>query len=354
MLNLYPQPLILLLIGLLSTITSVVLPPRTMVFLIVVILVSTNYPVVMDAIQQRKKNRQQPVEVPEEQTAAFTSTPETRITTSSQPDTRKRYRKNEFNRIVASLQAEASILVVGDIGSGKTLLATDVARALEDEGFQVVLIEPKTQKQLLLDIASQLGTSHTDINGKGLSLKQLETAITFYLQNNTAFLIVDDAQRCDVRFRTWLKDISRKTPILLLATSPPKTDVFINLARLELRPLPEYAIREIMEQASLARGSNLSANDLARLQERVGGNPMLAKRAVDEEYIGVDTEAGDHKQYFDLTPLILLIGVAFTIVRFIALGSNNPALYMLAGSSGALFMGASYTLRSLPKESRRF
>jgi len=326
-----------------------------MVFLIVVILVSSNYSVVIDTIQHWKEDRQQPVEVPEEQSIpVIQNTAETQSGTSPQPDTRKRYRKNEFNRIVASLQAEASILVVGDIGSGKTLLATDVTKALQDEGFQVVLIEPKTHKQLLLDITSQLGIESTDVNGKGLSLKDLETAIAFYLQNNIAFLIVDDAQRCDVRFRTWLKNISRKTPMLLLATSPPKTDVFINLARLELRPLPEYAIREIMEQASLARGSNLSANDLARLQERVGGNPMLAERAVDEEYIGVDIEAGDHKQYFDLTPIILLVGVAFTIVRFIALGSNNPALYMLAGSSGALFMGVSYALRSLPRESRRF
>ncbi len=326
-------------------------------FLVVVILVRTNWPILTNAILRWKLKRQQPAqrESDEQKSTLSSLSNEAQSSSMPQPDTRKRYRKNEFNRIVASLRAAASILVVGEIGSGKTLLFNDVAEHLQNEGFEVIAIEPKTHKQILLDIAEQLDIEKVDVKtNKGLSTNQLEAVIAVHLQNNTAFLLVDDAHRCDVRFRSWLKNISRKTPMLLLATNPPKTDVFINLARLELRPLPEYAIREIMENAALFRQSNLSVNDLARLQERVGGNPMLALRAVDEEFIGVDIEAGDHKQYFDMTPVILLFGVGFTIMRFIALGSSNPALYMLAGSAGALFMGASYAMRSLPKESRRF
>jgi AAA domain len=329
------------------------------VFLVVVILVRTNWPILTNAVREWKLKRQQFLHyLPSVQVSSKIPTQEVIMPDTPpeivQPEMRKRYRKNELNRILASLRAAASILVVGETGSGKSLLFNDTIAQLEGEGFQVIAISTNTHKELLLDIAAQLGIEKVDINNKKLSIYQLQAAITVYLQNNTAFLLVDDAHKCDVKFRSWLKDISRKTPMLLLATNPPKTDVFINLARLELRPLPEYAIREIMESAAIFRQSNLSVNDLARLQERVGGNPMLALRAVDEEFIGVDTEAGDHKQYFDMTPVILLFGVGFTIVRFIALGSSNPALYMLAGSSGALFMGASYAMRSLPKESRRF
>lgn len=80
--------------------------------------------------------------------------------------------------------------------------------------------------------------------------------------------------------------------MLLLATDPPRSDVFSNLVRIELTPLPEYAIRELMEQAAQERGVSLQPHELARLSERARGNPMLAQRVVEEEYLGVDIKAG--------------------------------------------------------------
>jgi hypothetical protein len=61
--------------------------------------------------------------------------------------------------------------------------------------------------------------------------------------------------------------------------------MFYQRSRIELAPLPEYAIREIMVAAALERGISLKNSDLSKLQERAGGNPMLAQRAVDEEYL---------------------------------------------------------------------
>ncbi len=108
-----------------------------------------------------------------------------------------------------------------------------------------------------------------------------------------------------------------------------------------------------MEQAALERGINLKPHELARLQERVGGNPMLAARVIDEEYLGLDIEAGDHRRYLDITPLVLLVGVCFVVIRFIGLGTSNQALYVFGGILAAVFMGLSRLLYSLPRESRR-
>jgi hypothetical protein len=33
-------------------------------------------------------------------------------------------------------------------------------------------------------------------------------------------------------------------------------------------------------------------------------------------------EGADHRRYFDITPLILVVGVIFVIMRFIGLGTN--------------------------------
>jgi ABC-type dipeptide/oligopeptide/nickel transport system ATPase subunit len=264
------------------------------------------------------------------------------------------YRQSELNRLKASLLANGSILVVGEEGSGKSTLANAVVESLIEDGFTLAFIEPATPKQMLKEIAEQLEVETQNLEGKALTADQLKRAIATYLSNNTAFLVIDDAHICEAKFRLWLKQLRRENiPMLLLATDPPRSDVFISIPRIELKPLPEYAIRELMEQAALERGISLRAAELAKLQERAGGNPMLAQRAIDEEYLGLEVEGADHRRYFDITPLILLVGVGFVIMRFIGLGTSNQALYIFGGIAAAVFLGLSRLLYNLPREDRR-
>jgi hypothetical protein len=108
-----------------------------------------------------------------------------------------------------------------------------------------------------------------------------------------------------------------------------------------------------MKNAAVDRAIALTAADLSKLQERAGGNPMLAIRAIEEEYLGIEIEGADHRRYFDITPLMLIAGVFFVIMRFIGLGTNNQALYIFSGISAAIFLGLSRLLYSLPREDRR-
>lgn len=264
------------------------------------------------------------------------------------------YRQAELNRVTASLLANAAILIVGEEGSGKSILGNAVVEKLTDDGFLVAFIEPTTPKQMLVEIAQQLEVATEDLEGKSLTVDKLKRAIADFLGENTAFLILDDAQSCDVKFRLWLKQLRRKgVPMLVLATDPPRSDIFINIPRIELKPLPEKAVREIMKAAALERMIDLSAADLSKLQSRAGGNPMLAIRAIEEEYLGLDIEGADHRRYFDITPLILVVGVIFVIMRFIGLGTGDQALYIFGGIAAAIFIGLSRLLYSLPQEERR-
>lgn len=264
------------------------------------------------------------------------------------------YRQNDLNRIVASLLAKGSILVAGEEGSGKSVLAHAVISQLQNDGFTVAFVEPASTKQMLLEIAEQLGVEIHSLEGKALSADHLKVKIADFLKENTAFLIVDDCHNCDSRFRTWLKLLKRVgIPMAIFAKNPPKTDIFSNLPPLVLYPLPEYAIREIMEQAALSRGLNLKNSDLARLQERAGGNPMLASRAIDEEYLGLEVEAADHGRYVDTTPLILIVGVFLMVLRFLGMGTNNHALYIFSGIGAVIFLGFSRLLYNLPQENKR-
>lgn len=60
------------------------------------------------------------------------------------------YRQAELNRTTASLKANGAILIAGEDGSGKSVLAGAVVENLQDEGYMVAFIEPATPKQMLL------------------------------------------------------------------------------------------------------------------------------------------------------------------------------------------------------------
>ena len=264
------------------------------------------------------------------------------------------YRQAELNRITAALLANGAILIVGEEGSGKSVLANAVVEKLNDDGFLVAFIEPATPKQMLLEIAQEFNIASEDLEGKSLSVDKLKRAIAQFLEENTAFLILDDAQSCDMKFRIWLKQLRRQgVPMLVLATDPPRTDIFIKIPRIELKPLPEKAIRQIMINAAVERKIALRPTDLSRLQERAGGNPMFAIRAIEEEYLGLDVEGSDHRRYFDITPLILIVGVIFVIIRFVGLGTGDQTLYIFGGIAAAIFLGLSRLLSTLPQEEKR-
>ncbi|PHJ59075.1 9-O-acetyl-N-acetylneuraminate esterase [Nostoc linckia z18] len=266
----------------------------------------------------------------------------------------KIYRQAELNRTTASLLANGAILIAGEDGSGKSVLANAVVEKLQTDGFMVAFIEPATPKQMLLEIAHQFDIPTEDLEGKSLTADKLKRAIADFLESNTAFLVLDDAHACDAKFRMWLKQLRRSNvPMLLLATDPPRIDIFINIPRIELKPLPESTIREIMIAAALERGISLKPAEMAKIQSRAGGNPTLAIRSVEEEYLGLEVEEGDHRRYFDITPLILLAGIAFVIMRFIGLGTSDQALYIFGGIAAAIFLGLSRLLYNLPRESQR-
>ncbi|MCC5670621.1 ATP-binding protein [Nostoc sp. CHAB 5784] len=128
------------------------------------------------------------------------------------------YRQAELNRTTASLLANGAILIAGEDGSGKSVLASAVVEKLQDDGFTVAFIEPATPKQMLLEIAHQFDIPTEDLEGKSLTADKLKRAIPTYCEENTAFLVLDDAHACDAKFRMWLKQLKRNgVPMLLLA-----------------------------------------------------------------------------------------------------------------------------------------
>lgn len=264
------------------------------------------------------------------------------------------YRSAEKNRIIAALQANSSLLVVGEAGCGKSTLGKRVATELEDLGFAVVLTAPNSSKQMLKSIATELGVDTETLEGKAMTTSMLSDAIVEFLSRNTAFLIFDDAHRLSTSMRCWLETLHcAKVPMLLLASRPPARDIFLKLPRIELQPLTNRQIREIMVETASELRIVLSDATLAELQQRCGGNPMLAKRAIDEEHLGLDENSPDHTQWIDGTPYLIAALMVFTIVRFIGLGLNSTTLYLIGGMIAVTVGIFRIIVFSLPKKPTR-
>ena len=86
---------------------------------------------------------------------------------------------------------------------------------------------------------------------------------------------------------------------------------------------------------------------LAELQSYVGKNPMLARKAIQNEYLGLNKQNPQHTQYVVIMPIIIAILMGFGIVRFIGLGTGNKSLYIFGGVT----LVAGMTLRQLGKVS---
>jgi hypothetical protein len=248
-------------------------------------------------------------------------------------------RHEDTQKAIAALTEGHSLLVLADDGGGKTTLARNVADELGSRGYDVAIADyDGNAKKTFTQIAERLGIDTFRVNSAGkdipLTADQLREAIAPVLtQENKPILICDNAHRYPVTMRYWLEEISAGGAVIfLLATRPPRKDIFLKMPRIDLQPLASGDVRALMVAEALSLGVTLDSNKLATLQERSGGNPYLAQRVVQEEVMGLgEGEAGDHTEYIDGTPFLIAAISLVAIVRFVGLGLQDKSLYIIGG-----------------------
>ena len=265
------------------------------------------------------------------------------------------YRSKELKQVTSALLACESLLVIGEPGIGKSHFALKLAEGLVKADYPHVVLTMGTQKQTLEAVVKSLGIDPETLEGKRKSIYVMMDDVIDYCKQNQTIFIVDDAHRYAPSIRLWLERIMFEalSPVLLLATYPPARDIFLKLPRIELIPLADKAIREIMVQRAIALEVSLNNAQLAKLQASAGGNPMLAGRVVKEHYLGIKSEGLDHTQWIDGTPYVMAFLMLFVVVRFIGLGLNNTSLYLLGGVITTMVGVSRILIYSLPRKSTR-
>lgn len=80
---------------------------------------------------------------------------------------------------------------------------------------------------------------------------------------------------------------------------------------------------------------------------------MLAKRVIQEEYLGLEDTAPDHTQWIDGTPYLIAALMVFGMVRVIGIGLNSTSLYLIGGVLTVLVGILRIIFYALPKKSTR-
>ncbi|NET90943.1 MAG: hypothetical protein F6K45_23095 [Kamptonema sp. SIO1D9] len=197
-------------------------------------------------------------------------------------------------------------------------------------------------KRFFIQLAEQLGIETTEpklnkdgeeVGERNLTLDELKEAIASDIDAANTLLIFPEARRLTTGIRYWLEDlICEGATVCCFAPANPGRDIFLRMIEIELELPSDRLIREEMKREANRQGLTLNDSKLAELQSYAGRNPMLARKIIRNEKLGLSHKAQpQHTQYIDISPIIISSLMCLGIVRFIGMGTGNKGLYIIGG-----------------------
>ncbi len=177
----------------------------------------------------------------------------------------------------------------------------------------------------------QLGCPTENDQGKAMTVDVLKEEI---LENSgeDTLLILPEAKRLTTSIRYWLEDmISAGVCVVCFAVANPSKDIFLEMLEIELELPSDRVIREVMEAEAQKQGLQISKSRLAELQPLAGRNPMLARKIIKNEKLGLKQDKPEHTQYVVIMPILVALLMSFGIIRFVGMGTGNKSLYIFGG-----------------------
>ncbi|AOX04725.1 hypothetical protein BJP34_35695 (plasmid) [Moorena producens PAL-8-15-08-1] len=233
--------------------------------------------------------------------------------------------------------------MLGEAGVGKGEFAQGLYEELLGEFSAAIAIYKGSGKKFFQALAFQLHIPTENDEGKPLTMDQLKEEIASNC-NDSTLLIFPEAKRLTTGIRYWLEDLMASgVRVVCLAVANPGRDIFLEMLEIELEMPSDQRIREVMRSEAKRQGLNLSESRLAELQPLAGRNPMVAKKVVRNESLGLKQHKPEHTQYVVIMPIIIAALMSFGIIRFIGMGTGNKSLYIFGGVS----LVAGMTLKQL-------
>jgi len=229
-------------------------------------------------------------------------------------------------------------------------VAAGVALELAEEFSIATGIYKGSPKRFYQQIAQQLDIPIETEDDKGrvrqLTLDQLENEIMLNIPTN-ALLLLPEAKRLTMKIRYWLEDlIANGCIVCCLAITKPNHDIFIKMIEVELELPDDRAIRAAMQDEAAKLNFDLTPARLSQLQPLAGRNPMLARKVVKQEKLGIN-QPFEHRQYVVVMPVILSALFSFAIIRYVGMGIGNKNWQIF----GAICLTAATAMKQLSQVS---
>ena len=224
-------------------------------------------------------------------------------------------------------------------------VAAGVAEELAGDFSVATATYKGSGKKFFQQLAQQLDipTEIEDDKGriKQLTLDQLKEEIALNIPTD-ALLILPEAKRLTTGIRFWLEDlIEAGCRVCCFAVANPGRDIFIEMIEVGLELPSDRIIRSAMEEEAAKLNLNLTSARLSQLQPLAGRNPMLARKVVRQEKLGIN-QTVEHRQYLVMMPIILSALFSFAIIRYIGMGTGNKNWQIFGGVSLTVAMAAKH------------
>ena len=221
--------------------------------------------------------------------------------------------------------------MLGETGTGKGDFALALHEEMAGEYQSAIATYKGSIKKFFIAIAMQLGCPTENDEGKAMTVDALKEEILLNTGEDT-LLVFPESKRLTTSIRYWLEDmISAGAKIVCFAVVNPNKDIFLNMIEIELALPSDAHIRLVMTAEAQRVGLKIDQSRLAELQPLAGRNPMLARKIIKNEALGLKQDKPEHTQYVVIMPIIIAALMAFGIVRFIGMGTGNKGLYITGG-----------------------
>lgn len=222
-------------------------------------------------------------------------------------------------------------------------MAAGVAEELSGEFSVAAATYKGSGKKFLQQLAEQLDVPIEVEDDKGrikpLTLDQLKEEIGLNLPTD-ALLILPESKRLTTGIRFWLEDlIDAGCRVCCFAIANPGRDIFIEMIEVELELPSDRTIREAMADEAAKLGYDLTPARLSQLQPLAGRNPMLARKVVRQEKLGINPTM-EHRQYLVMMPILIAALFSFAILRYVGMGTGNKNWQIFGGVALTVAMAA--------------
>ena len=233
--------------------------------------------------------------------------------------------------------------MTGELGTGLEDVAAGVTLELAAEFSIATATYKGSGKKFFQQLAEQLDvpTEIEDDKGrvKQLTLDQLKEEIALNIPTD-ALLLLPQAKRLTTGIRFWLEDlIANGCRVCCFAVSNPSRDIFIEMIEVELELPSDRTIRFAMEDEAAKLNLDLTPARISQLQPLAGRNPMLARKVIRQEKLGINQPI-EHRQYLVMMPIILSALFSFAVIRYIGMGTGNKNWQIFGGVALTVAMAA--------------